>query len=84
MPLRGHYIRTYGKRTREEHCVTELPYISIVSEMMRGFHEACVAIGSKKSLPVLVADGGKLRDESDELQVDLLTSLRRLIVAPNS
>jgi hypothetical protein len=29
-------------------------------------------------------DGGKLKDESDELQVDLLTSLRRLIVAPNA
>ena len=40
---------TYGNRTEAEHCKTEQPYISISSEMVRGFRElgaAFTAIGA--------------------------------------
>ena len=78
---------TYGNRTEAEHCKTEQPYISISSEMVRGFRElgaAFTAIGKAQGRSDVASEGAQLSREAEELHGDFITSLRRSTLAPNA
>lgn len=70
-------------------CVTELPFVSIATEMYRGFLElgrTYSAIGASHSQPqpALAAEGARLLSEADALHSDLVTAMRRSSFPPRN
>ena len=77
----------YGNASEAKHCKTEQPYISISSEMVRGFRElgaAFTSIGATQNRSDYMLEGKQLSREADALQADFIVSLRRSTLAPNA
>ena len=69
---------TFGETPGD--CQTELPFISIAAEMVRGFAElgaVWVEIGTAAGRSDVVAEGRKMLNESSMVHADLLTSMTR-------
>ena len=69
---------TFGESPGD--CQTELPYISLAAEMVRGFGElgaVWVEIGTAAGRRDVVAEGHRMLNESGMVHADLLTSMAR-------
>jgi len=76
--------RLYGNVTARAHdCITELPYIDIATEMVRGFYELgqmWLRIAAAKGDKVMAVTGEQLLKESQELRSDMMEALERSTV----
>lgn len=76
--------RLYGNESARSHdCITELPYIDIATEMVRGFYElghTWIRIAAAKGDGALRGTGNLLVKESQELRLDMMQALEHSTV----